>query len=65
MQEVLTYFENIPTAVRTLFLVSGLSFFLIVQLTGSNRYSANKFVVKNKIKIEIKKIFFIKIKLKS
>ena len=31
MQEVLTYFENIPTTVRTLFLVSGLSFFLIVE----------------------------------
>ena len=29
MQEVLTYFENIPTTVRTIFLVSGLSYFLI------------------------------------
>ena len=31
MLEVLTYFENIPTSVRTLFLVSGLSFFLIIE----------------------------------
>ena len=31
MQDVLIYFENIPTFGRTLFLVAGLSFFLIVE----------------------------------
>ena len=31
MQDILIYFENIPTFGRTLFLVAGLSFFLIVE----------------------------------
>ena len=31
MQEVLTYFDTIPTPVRTLLLVSGILFFLILE----------------------------------
>ena len=31
MQDILIYFENIPTFGRTLFLVTGLSFFLLVE----------------------------------
>jgi sterol desaturase/sphingolipid hydroxylase (fatty acid hydroxylase superfamily) len=32
MQEILTYFESVPTFVRTLFLVSGVFFFLILEI---------------------------------
>ena len=43
MQDVLIYFENIPTFGRTLFLVAGLSFFLIVEfLTPLFRFNYHK-----------------------
>ena len=32
MQEILTYFETVPTFVRTLFLVSGVFFFLLLEM---------------------------------
>ena len=31
MQEVLTYFDTIPTPVRSIFLISGILFFLILE----------------------------------
>ena len=31
MQEVLTYFDTIPTSVRSIFLISGILFFLILE----------------------------------
>ena len=43
MQDILIYFENIPTFGRTLFLVTGLSFFLIVEsLTPLFRFNYHK-----------------------
>ena len=43
MQDILIYFENIPTFGRTLFLVSGLSFFLLVEsLTPLFRFNYHK-----------------------
>ena len=43
MQDILIYFENIPTFGRTLILVTGLSFFLIVEsLTPLFRFNYNK-----------------------
>ena len=43
MLDVLIYFENIPTSVRTLFLVTGLSFFLLIEsLAPLFRYHYDK-----------------------
>ena len=43
MLDVLIYFENIPTSVRTLFLVTGLSFFLLIEsLAPLFRYNYHK-----------------------
>ena len=43
MLDVLIYFENIPTARRTLFLVTGLSFFLLIEsLAPLFRYNYHK-----------------------
>jgi len=43
MQDILIYFENIPTFGRTLFLVTGLSFFLLVEsLTPLFRFNYHK-----------------------
>ena len=43
MQDILIYFENIPTFGRTLFLVTGLSFFLLIEyLTPLFRFNYHK-----------------------